>query len=98
MAAVHLIKGDPMTHGRKALSREPIDRRRVRLIQTLLAFPAAGIISFAGTALVRGVLSDDASVAAPVTPGRVTDEDQAPEGSSDNPSETDADTTQVRAV
>ena len=88
-----------MTKARKALSREPIDRRRVRLIRTLLAFPAAGIIGFAGTALVRGVLSDDTSVAAPVTPGRVTDEDQAPgERPSDNPPETDADPTRVRAV
>ena len=88
-----------MTHARKALRREPIDRRRVRLIQTLLAFPAAGIIGVAGTALARGVLSDHTSVAAPVTPSRVTDEDQARgDRPSDDPSETDADTTQVRAV
>ena len=88
-----------MTHSRKALRREPIDRRRMRLIQTMLAFPAAGIIGLAGTALVRGVLSDDTSVAAPVTPGHTTDEDQAPgERRKEIPSETDADTNRVRAV
>ena len=68
-----------MTRSRKPLAREPIDRRRVRLIQAMLAFPAAGLIGFTGTALVRGVLSDDSSVAAPVTPGRATDDDQAPD-------------------
>ena len=68
-----------MTRSRESLRREPIDRRRVRLIQAMLAFPAAGLIGFTGTALVRGVLSDDSSVAAPVALGHATDDDQAPD-------------------
>jgi hypothetical protein len=88
-----------MTHSAKALRREPIDRRRMRLIRTLLAFPAAGVIGFGGTAVVQGVLSGGTSVASPVTPGPATDEDQTPgERPSDNPSEADADTNRVRAV
>ena len=88
-----------MTRSRKSLTREPIDRRRLHLIQAMLAFPAAGLIGFAGTALVRGVLSDDSSVAAPVTPGHATDDDQAPdERRNENPSEPDADTNRARIV
>ncbi len=67
-----------MTRSRKSLRRGPIDRRRVRLIQAMLAFPAAGLIGFAGTALVRGVLSEDSSIAAPVAPGHATDDDKTP--------------------
>jgi hypothetical protein len=90
---------DPMMHSRNALKREPIDRRRMRLIQTMLAFPAAGIIGFAGTALVRGVLSDDTSVAVPLTPGHAAEEDQTPgERRKENPSEVDPDTNRVRAI
>ena len=88
-----------MTHSGKALRREPIDRRRMRLIQTLLAFPAAGIIGFGGTEVVRGVLSDGTSVASPVTPGPATDEHQTPgERPTDGPSEADADISRVRSV
>ena len=94
-----LIKGDPMTHSGRALRREPIDRRRTRLIRTLLAFPAAGIIGFGGTAVVHGVLSDGTSVASPVTPGPATDEDQTPgERPSDNRPEADVEINRVRAV
>ena len=60
------------------VTREPLDRRRMRLIHTMLAFPAAGIIGFGGSAIVRGMLSEDTSVASPATPGRTTDEKQAP--------------------
>jgi hypothetical protein len=88
-----------MRRSRKSVTREPIDRRRVRLIQAMLAFPAAGIIGFAGTALVRGVLSDDTSFAAPVTPGRATDDDRTPdERRKENPAESDADTNRPRIV
>ena len=59
-------------------TREPIDRRRMRLIQTMLAFPVAGIIGFAGDAIVRGVVADDAAIASPSTPGHTTDEPPAP--------------------
>ena len=59
-------------------AREPLDRRRMRLIQTMLAFPAAGIIGFAGSAIVRGVVAEDASVASPATPGHTTDETPTP--------------------
>jgi hypothetical protein len=88
-----------MTRSKKSVTREPIDRRRVRLIQAMLAFPAAGLIGFAGTALVHGVLSDDSSIAAPVAPGHATDDDQAPgERREENPSEPDADTNRARIV
>ena len=88
-----------MTRSRNSLTREPIDRRRVRLIQAMLAFPAAGLIGFAGTALVRGVLSDDSSVAAPAAPGRANDDDRAPdERHKDTTSEPDADSNRPRIV
>jgi hypothetical protein len=58
--------------------REPFDRRRMRLIQTMLAFPAAGIIGFGGSAIVRGMLSEDRSIGGPITPGHTTDETPAP--------------------
>ncbi len=88
-----------MTRSRKSLTREPIDRRRLHLIQAMLAFPAAGLIGFAGTALGRGVLSDDSSVAAPVAPGRATDDDRAPdERRQEHPPEPDADTNGARIV
>jgi hypothetical protein len=56
------------------VSREPLDRRRLRVIQALLAFPVAGIIGFAGSTIVRGLVSEDTSVAAPPTPGHPADE------------------------
>ena len=88
-----------MTRSRKSLTREPIDRRRVRLIQAMLAFPAAGLIGFTGTAIVRGVVSDDASVAAPVPPGHATDDDQAPDKRrEEHPSEPDPYTNRARIV
>jgi hypothetical protein len=59
------------------VTREPLDRRRMRLIQMMLAFPAAGIIGFAGSALVRSVVAEDTSIASPATPGRTTDESPA---------------------
>jgi hypothetical protein len=65
----------------------------------MLAFPAAGIIGFAGTALVQGVLSDDSSVAAPAAPGRANDDDRAPdERRKDNTSEPDSDTNRPRII
>lgn len=68
-----------MTRSRTAhTTREPIDRRRMRLIQTMIAFPAAGIIGFAGNAIVRGVVGADTAIASPATPGRTTDEPPAP--------------------
>lgn len=54
-------------------TREPLDRRQRRLVQALLAFPAAGIIGFAGSAVVKSV-----GIAAPITspaqPKPVSDE------------------------
>ena len=65
----------------------------------MLAFPAAGLIGFAGTALVRGVLSDDTSIAAPATPGHATDDDQSPvERRKENLSEPDTGTNRPRIV
>lgn len=81
-----------MKHSKPAhVSREPLDRRRMRLIQTMLAFPAAGIIGFAGSAIVRGVVADDTSIASPATPGRTTDEAPA-SGEHDEPEPGDSNT------
>jgi len=77
-------------------TREPLDRRRMRLIQTMLAFPAAGIIGFAGSAIVRGVVAEDTSVASPATPGRTTDE--APTSREHEEPQPSDDTNTVRRV
>lgn len=88
-----------MTRSRESLRREPIDRRRVRLIQAMLAFPVAGLIGFTGTALVRGVFSDDSSLAAPVAPGDASDDEQVPdERRGDNPPEPDPSIDRARVV
>lgn len=85
-----------MMHSKTAhVTREPLDRRRMRLIQTMLAFPAAGIIGFAGSAIVRGVVAEDTSIALPATPGHTTDEAPA-SGEHDEPEPGDSNT--VRRV
>lgn len=58
--------------------REPTDRRQVRLIQALLAFPVAGVIGFAGNEIVTRVVTSPPAMTAPVQPERTTDEDTAP--------------------
>jgi hypothetical protein len=55
-------------------TREPRDRRRLRLVQALLAFPAAGLIGFTGNAIVRSVRAEPAPIASPATPGPARDE------------------------
>jgi hypothetical protein len=66
-------------------SREPIDRRQVRLIHALLAFPVAGVIGFTGNAIVTKVVTDSPSIAAPAAPERTTDEHTSPRERSDAP-------------
>jgi len=46
----------------------------MRLVQALLAFPAAGIIGFAGSAIVKSVRSEPAPITSPAAPRPVTDE------------------------
>ena len=55
-------------------TREPLDRRHTRLVHALLAFPAAGIIGFAGHAIVKSALSESPVVTAPAAPGRAIEE------------------------
>ena len=55
-------------------TREPLDRRQMRLVQALLAFPAAGIIGFAGSAIVKSVRSEPAPITSPAAPRPVTDD------------------------
>ena len=69
-------------------SREPIDRRQVRLIHALLAFPVAGVIGFAGNAAVKTVFTESPAIAAPA-PERTTDEHTSPDAPKDKP-DTDA--------
>ena len=54
-----------MMRSAKSQAREPIDRRQLRLIHALLAFPAAGIIGFVGQTLVKNVVSDSTTIVAP---------------------------------
>ena len=49
-------------------SREPIDRRQLRLIHALLAFPVAGVIGFTGNAIVKSVVTDSPAIASPWWP------------------------------
>ena len=69
-------------------SREPIDRRQVRLIHALLAFPVAGVIGFTGHAVVTTVVRESPAVTAPAPPERTTDEQTSPRERGDRP-ETD---------
>ena len=64
--------------------REPIDRRQLRLIQSLLAFPIAGVIGFAGHVVVKNVVLDPPAVSAPTPPERSTD-DKRPHERGDHP-------------
>jgi hypothetical protein len=75
-------------------SREPIDRRQVRLIYALLAFPVAGVIGFAGNAVVARIVSQPPAMTSP-PPERTTDEHPTPHERRDSP---DADDGNVAGV
>jgi len=66
-------------------SREPIDRRQLRLIHALLAFPVAGVIGFAGNAIVKTAVTESPAIAAPASPERSTDEHPSPGERDDAP-------------
>jgi hypothetical protein len=68
----------------KSRTREPIDRRQFRLIHALLAFPAAGIIGFAGHTVVKNVVSDSTTIVAPA-PENTKDDSASPGQRSDEP-------------
>ena len=65
-------------------SREPIDRRQLRLIHALLAFPVAGVIGFTGNAIVKSVFTESPAIASPA-PERSTDEHTSPDDPKDKP-------------
>ena len=72
-------------------SREPIDRRQLRLIHALLAFPVAGVIGFTGNAIVKSVRSDLAPITSPARPDPAGEEQPAsyePDDEQDSPRET----------
>jgi hypothetical protein len=71
-------------------SREPIDRRQVRLIHALLAFPVAGVIGFTGNAIVTNLVSDAPAIVNPATPERSTDEHTSPRERGDAPDTNDS--------
>lgn len=52
----------------KRTTQEPRHRRQMHLIYALLAFPAAGIVGFTGSAIVKSVRSEPAPISAPATP------------------------------
>jgi hypothetical protein len=68
--------------------REPIDRRQLRLIHALLAFPVAGVIGFAGNAVVKHTVLDSPAVSAPAPSERSTDE-KGPHERGDRPNADD---------
>jgi hypothetical protein len=53
---------------------EPRGRRRLRLIQTMLAFPAAGAIGFGGHVVVRHALAPVPALSVPPAPADHRDE------------------------
>jgi hypothetical protein len=71
------------------MKREPIDRRQVRLIHALLAFPVAGVIGFTGHAVVTSVLMEPPALTAPASPERTTDEQPSPHEPGDAPNTDD---------
>jgi hypothetical protein len=81
-----------------AISREPIDRRQVRLIHALLAFPVAGVIGFTGNAIVTNVVSDSPAVVAPAPPERSTDDHTSPRERGDAPDANDSRTAEPAAL
>jgi hypothetical protein len=71
----------------------------MRLIQTMLAFPAAGILGFGGHVLVRSALAHEATASAPERPGKATDEKQdLDEGGTQSPAPADDDAGRPRNV
>ena len=79
-------------------TREPRDRRQVRLVQALLAFPAAGIIGFAGHAVVKKALSESTTLTSPAPEERSTDENVSPSEPADAPDIATDNNNAVRAV
>jgi hypothetical protein len=73
-------------------SREPIDRRQVRLIHALLAFPVAGVIGFTGHAVVKSVVTESPAITVPAPPERTTDEQTSPRERGDSPDTEGTDT------
>jgi hypothetical protein len=87
-----------MMRSAKSRTREPIDRRQLRLIHALLAFPAAGIIGFTGHTLVKSVLSESTVIVSPATPEKTTDENGSPAERGDEPDRTGDSRNTVRIV
>ena len=88
-----------MVRSTKGRMTEPVDRRRMRLIQTMLAFPAAGIIGFGGHVLVRTALAHAATASAPERPGEPIDEKKHPdERGTESPAPVDEDAGRPRNV
>jgi len=48
------------------------------LVYALLAFPAAGIVGFTGSAMVKSVRSEPAPITSPATPGPVREQEEQP--------------------
>ena len=63
--------------GNPPTTQEPRHRRQMRLVYALLAFPAAGIVGFTGSAIVKSVRSESAPITSPATPGPVKEEQPA---------------------
>jgi hypothetical protein len=77
-------RGISMMRATKSRTREPLDRRQLRLMHALLAFPAAGIIGFAGHTLAKRVVSESPTIAAPA-PEHTKDDNASPGKRRDEP-------------
>jgi hypothetical protein len=53
-------------------TQEPRHRRQMRLVYALLAFPAAGLVGYTGSAIVKNVRSESAPITSPA-PNPVND-------------------------
>ena len=81
-------RGIAMVRSAKSRTREPLDRRQACLIHALLAFPAAGIIGFAGHTLVKNVVSDATTIVAPA-PDHTIEDNASPGQTGDEPDDPD---------
>ena len=64
-------------------TQEPRHRRQMCLVYALLAFPAAGIVGFTGSAIVKSVRSESAPITSPATPSPAKDDPASYENKDD---------------
>lgn len=86
-----------MMRSAKSRTREPLDRRQLRLIHALLAFPAAGIIGFGGHTLAKRFVSESTTIVAPA-PENTKEDNTSPGKQGDEPDRANETRNVARAV